>query len=404
MLRHISVGLIVLISALAVDVSVVQAQVRRGGGVVVGGGGVVAGRRIVSGPVVSNDAAFLAINGRRSFCGWPGGGNTGNVYACGPGFSAFFGSIGPWSPWGWSNWNCGPVWRSGWGPGCGWGWSNNVCFTQPWIFSGNDLFGPNLEELWNPLGLGNGPLAPQVNIIQVQPRDGVIDVVPGDALPGDGFDGNAVPGDVLPGNAVPEELPADGFDGNGNGNGAERDAPKVREANAAALARAWRWIDLGDKYFGKQEYRQAYQRYKEAAKSAPGLVEVYLRQGQAMVASGQYALAAPSFRRALKLDADLAQARFQLADLYGGNRLAQKAHLEALAAAAEKDPASGDLLLLVGAQLFFDGQTQRARPFWQQAAAMLAPADQRLSAIVSRVADEAEANVARPVAAPRDDV
>ena len=39
----------------------------------------------------------------------------------------------------------------------------------PVVVERNELFGPNLQALWNPLGLGSRP-APQVNIIAIPDR------------------------------------------------------------------------------------------------------------------------------------------------------------------------------------------------------------------------------------------
>jgi hypothetical protein len=315
-------------------------------------------------------ADFLpASGGRRNFGGYAGGGNNGSVYAAGPGFSAWIGGFPVAPGWGW-----GGGWWNGWGPGCGpgWGFTNSVFISRPFIFSGNELFGPNLQQLWNPQGIGIAPPPPQVNIIQVVPRNA--DIIAEPLVEDPQLDDPIIDGPAI-------EAP---FDGGAR----DKPARKPREANEQTLARAWRWIELGDRYFGKQEYRQAHQRYREAAKAAPGLVEAYLRQGQAMLATGQYTIAAPAFRRAFKLEADLRQARFRLGDLYGDNRVAKTAHLEALATAAEKDPANGDLLMMIGAQLLFDGQDARSRPFFEQAAALLAVADMQLAAVLNDLPDE----------------
>ncbi len=148
---------------------------------------------------------------------------------------------------------------------------------------------------------------------------------------------------------------------------AQKPRRKVRVANAVYRQRAWKFIGYGDNHFQKQAFPDAYRRYKAAAKSAPDVVEAYLRQGQAMVAVGNYPLAARAFKRALTMAPEWSDADFQLAELYGDNQLAKNAHLEALAAAAEAEPHNGDLMLLLGVQLFFDGQAQRSRKFFQSA-------------------------------------
>jgi len=144
-------------------------------------------------------------------------------------------------------------------------------------------------------------------------------------------------------------------------------AAPPRGTSDRALALAWRFIGVGDAQFGSQKYRDAYQRYKRAAQSAPGLADVYFRQGLALMALGNYDLAARSFKRGIDLDAAWARSGFRLDELYGENQAAKTAHLETLAQAASNDPDNADLLFLVGVMLHFDGQSGRARPFFEEA-------------------------------------
>lgn len=160
----------------------------------------------------------------------------------------------------------------------------------------------------------------------------------------------------------------------GQAKGAAADKPQRRLAPSGAEARerAWKFIDYGDKHFAQQSYRTAYERYSRAAASAPDMVEAYLRQGQSLVAVGNYELAARAYKRVIKTLPDWTEAQFRLADLYGENAFAKGAHLEALAAAAEKDPANGDLMLILAMQLYYDGQAERSTAFFQRAAELLA--------------------------------
>jgi hypothetical protein len=257
---------------------------------------------------------------------------------------------------GWS-WGCnvGPTWC---GPGiidsCGpfpfWGvdpWCRRSSVSvfvlgRPPIYSANELFGPNLQGLWNPLGLGVRP-APQVNII-----------------------------------AFPRQ--ADDLE-----EAADPQPRRPRQANAEAMARAYRFIDLGDRDFSAQSYRDAYQHYRDAARAAPNLPEAYLKQGQAKVATGQYDLAAAAFKRALKLGEVIDSATLDLADLYARQPIAQAAHLEALATSAEEFGEDADLLLLVGLELHFSQQADRAQAFLERAAEIYADSDAVLAAAVTQL-------------------
>ena len=168
--------------------------------------------------------------------------------------------------------------------------------------------------------------------------------------------------------------------------------PQVRIANAQFEERGRKWLTIGDRYFGQQRYRQAYLRYKDAIESAPNLGEAYLRQAQSMVAAGQYESASTAMQRYLRLEDALADVPFDLGDLYAGQNAAQAAHLEALAVEAENDAGNADLLLLLGMQLHFDGQAERARPFLRQAAELFVRRDAVVAAGIERLlAEGAEA-------------
>jgi hypothetical protein len=155
-----------------------------------------------------------------------------------------------------------------------------------------------------------------------------------------------------------------------------------RPVNAETQARAGRMLSTGDDHFVGQRYREANERYRTATETAPDMAEAYFRQGQALVALGQYDLAAKAFQRGLKLGPLWKDAAFKLRDLYGDNELAKTSHMEALAAAAEEQPHDGQLLLLVGLQLYFDGQPDRARPFLERANGILLDDSLHLDAVL----------------------
>jgi tetratricopeptide (TPR) repeat protein len=163
--------------------------------------------------------------------------------------------------------------------------------------------------------------------------------------------------------------------------------PRIpRAANPEAVARAARYLSAGDEHFAAQRYRDANARYRTATETAPDLVEAFFRQGQALLAGGQFELAAKAFQRGLRLGDNWRQADFNLAELYGDNQVAKTAHLEAVAAAAEDAPQDGALLLLVALQLYFDGQQERSLPFFRRAEALLPEEDLNLEAVLNAAA------------------
>lgn len=141
-----------------------------------------------------------------------------------------------------------------------------------------------------------------------------------------------------------------------------------RATNDQAVELGWKFIGFGDAHFQDQRYSQAYSRYKKASQAAPRLADAHFRQGFALVANGSYELAVKAFQRGFQLEPDWPQSDFRLDELYGANRLAKAAHVNALAQAAAADPQNADLLFLVGVHLYFDGQPARARPMFERAA------------------------------------
>lgn len=186
------------------------------------------------------------------------------------------------------------------------------------------------------------------------------------------------------------------------------DHPKVgkpRTTNADARARSQRFIVLGDGYFAKQDYADAYSRYKSAQQAAPDMSDGFLRQGFALIAMGRYDHAARSFKRGISLAPHWADSGFRLDQLYGGGgQVAKAAHLEALAQAGLKGPGS-DLMFLLGVMLYFDGQAERAKPFFVRAQELAGGDDEHIAGFLRKLApaalDELPAP-ANPVAASEE--
>jgi tetratricopeptide (TPR) repeat protein len=158
--------------------------------------------------------------------------------------------------------------------------------------------------------------------------------------------------------------------------------PKVRETTPETKALAGKSIDFGDAQFMKQKYQSALERYREAARRAPDLAEAYFRQGYALVALGQYPGAAKAFHTGVEIGADWLESGFRLDRLYGDDRQAKAAHLDLVAQAIEKNPRDTSLLTVLGVELYFDGQTDRARKFFERAAELGGNRDHLLDAFL----------------------
>lgn len=179
----------------------------------------------------------------------------------------------------------------------------------------------------------------------------------------------------LPGQ-VPQVVPAAPQNGLAQGRArrarkaAERREPKP--SNAAARARAWQSIGLGDTQFRASKFGEALAHYKRGASAAPDIGDAYLRQGWTYIAMGKYEMANKAIHRGFALSPSWPQSRFTLDKLLGDRELARATHLEALAKAASDAPGDASLLELVGIWLFFDGQHERSRAIFQRATAIAA--------------------------------
>ncbi len=145
-------------------------------------------------------------------------------------------------------------------------------------------------------------------------------------------------------------------------------ADALRTTNPEQRARAGRFVGFGDAQFAKQKYLAAAGRYKTAIETAPDLADGYLRQAFAQVALGQYENAAKAFKRGLTVRDDWRGSPFRLEQLYVDAPISKTQHLENLAKAVEANPFDADLLLVLGLELYFDDQKDRAAVFLSRVA------------------------------------
>jgi len=158
-----------------------------------------------------------------------------------------------------------------------------------------------------------------------------------------------------------------------------------RAANRRALDLGWRFIGFGDAHFSNQKYTDAYQRYKKAAQAAPGLATAHFRQAYALTAQGRYELAAKALKRGLAIDPGWPRSAFRSDDLYGPNKLAKTAHIDALAKAAADKPDDTDISFLLGVYFYFDGQKDRAAAAFKQALQLAAGDDAHLKGFLKEL-------------------
>jgi hypothetical protein len=151
--------------------------------------------------------------------------------------------------------------------------------------------------------------------------------------------------------------------------GTAADNGSSNQADPTVTAR--RLIGFGNGFFNARRFGDACDRYHRATETMPTLAEPYFRQGVAHIAMGQYALAAKAMRRGMELDSQWPAANPIVTELYGSSPTLKATHLDALALAAEKETANGDLLFLLGVWLTLDNQAERAALFFRAANARL---------------------------------
>lgn len=320
--------------------------------------------------------------------GWNGGvgwnrsfiGGT-NLTVVGPGYYSSFmaGSF-------WPGYFPGVVGIGGWaGPMCGWGWRGGYpYYPYPYV----------LPPVQIPAGVMFGPRA--VWSMMTGPDLLVPGALVGNNV-GANIDNLGDRPELLP-QPDPQVRPVRRVQPEALLPNAAADRPiKVRKTNDAARARALRMLVLADEDFRAQKYAEAMSRYRRAVQAAPDIAEPLFRQAQVEIALSRYEAAAKSSKRAVEVEPGWLGANFRLENLYGPNLAAQQAHLEKLAQQAAARPHDADLRYLIGMELFFDGQYERARRFFEQAAALHPGDDQHVLTFLREIDRRAPAPLAEAV-------
>jgi len=148
--------------------------------------------------------------------------------------------------------------------------------------------------------------------------------------------------------------------------GAQVPKANVVASNDAARERAKKQLAIGDDWFRKQQYGNAASAYRDAIRAAPDVADAYFHQAAIAIAQNRYEAAVDGIKSGLKISTTYIDGGFKYSTLYGNNKLARTAHLEALAQEATANP-SADLYFLMGVMLFFDEQPRRSGPFFTKA-------------------------------------
>jgi tetratricopeptide (TPR) repeat protein len=163
-------------------------------------------------------------------------------------------------------------------------------------------------------------------------------------------------------------------------------APKrepIRAANPRNNAMGWKYIGYGDALYAKQRYAEAGDRYRRAVSAAPQLAEAWFRRALALTATGRYDLAVSSVKRGLTLDPKWPKAPFDAIDTLWTDAKAKDAYLATLAKLAAENPASPEILFLVGLHFHIDGQQDQATKYLKRALRITAKDGEHIEAFLN---------------------
>lgn len=274
--------------------------------------------------------------------------------------------------WGWGSW--WPAYGVPYGPGVYYGAWPYAPGYGGGVYYGAPYGGYSYESGY--FGSGYGPWGRR------SMRYGVITYGPGVVIdPG--------VGGIEPGVVIPED-PSDAEDV-APAEPEVREFPRERRANATAVATAWKYLRYGDVHFSKQHFRDALKRYQDAIRQAD-LPEAHVRAGQVYVAQGKLHEAAQAFRRALERDPNWPLKPERLDTLYGDDQALRAQHAEAVFQASDARPENADAAFTAGVLLYFAGQPQRAKTYFERVQAVqvsAAHAEAFLSAIAERQRSDA---------------
>jgi hypothetical protein len=138
-----------------------------------------------------------------------------------------------------------------------------------------------------------------------------------------------------------------------------------------ALRRSIRYQAQGDEYFAKQNYLQAYGRYKQAVAATPGRTEPRFRLALALAATTNYSQAVDEIKRAIRMNPNWPRDGVTLDDVFGAdNIIAKNAVLHKVAGWVREDIRDSDRLFLMGVLLHFNDDTDKSSTFFEAASAL----------------------------------
>lgn len=154
------------------------------------------------------------------------------------------------------------------------------------------------------------------------------------------------------------------------------DPVPVAESTPAAKLRSIRSQANGDMWLRRGEYHNARDRYKSAVDTAPDRPEPWFRLAVVHAALGSYPQAVRALRTGLELDPSWPVTAEPLDDLFGPeNRVAKLSVISRVSSWLQEDLRDPERLFLMGVLLHWNGDHDRARPFFEAAWQFGGPAE-----------------------------
>jgi hypothetical protein len=178
--------------------------------------------------------------------------------------------------------------------------------------------------------------------------------------------------------------------------------PSVPKKSAnEALRRSIRLQGVGDEYFGKQNYSQAYANYKQALSVTPRRIEPRLRMAISLAATTHYSQAVDEMKRAMRMNPDWPRTGASLDELFGADNIMSKnAVLHRVTEWMRENDRDPDRLFLMGVLLHFNNEPEKSHTLFEAARA-LSPKSTHVQAFLDAQDKAAEDPPADPPAAPQ---
>lgn len=150
----------------------------------------------------------------------------------------------------------------------------------------------------------------------------------------------------------------------------------VKPTTPESKRKSIRYQAQGDEWFAKQNYLQAFARYKQAYSAAPDRPEPRFRMAICLAAMAEYGSAVDELKRLARLDPEWPIHGDRLDDLFGAeHNLSKNAVLFKVADWVKEDVRDPERLYLMGVLLHFNEDRDKAKVIFQTASLLTGEAD-----------------------------